>query len=49
MRLPYTYWKTNEGWYVGYMNQYPEHWTQGSSIKELEYMLISLYNDIITF
>ena len=49
MQLSYTYWKTKDGWYIGYMNQYPEHWTQGNSVGELEEMLASLYSDIILF
>ena len=49
MNLSYTYWESHEVGYVGYLNQYPEYWTQGESIEELEKMLASLYGDIITF
>ena len=49
MNLSYTYWKSNEVGYVGYLNQYPDYWTQGQNIDELERMLVSLYGDIITF
>jgi len=49
MNLSYTYWEAKEGGYIGYLNQYPDHWTQGDSIQELEEMLGSLYNDIIQF
>jgi hypothetical protein len=49
MQLSYTCWATKEGGYVGYINQYPDYWTQGGDIKELEMMLASLYRDIITF
>lgn len=48
MQLSYTYWK-NDGGYVGFINQYPDYWTQGDSVKELEEMLASLYDDIMTF
>jgi predicted RNase H-like HicB family nuclease len=48
MQLSYTCWEVKEGGYVGYLNQYPDYWTQGDSIEELEKMLVSLYGDIIT-
>jgi len=43
MELPYTYWEGEGGWLVGYLNAYPEHWTQGKDITELEEMLLDLY------
>ena len=46
MRLTYTYWEAKEGGYIGYLNQYPDYWTQGESTEELEQMLSSLYSDI---
>jgi len=49
MNLSYTYWEAKEGGYIGYLNQYPDYWTQGDSIKELESMLVSLYDDIMQF
>jgi len=49
MQLSYTYWEANEGGYIGYLNQYPDYWTQGESIEELEKMLVSLYKDIMQF
>lgn len=39
MSIPYTYWKTDDGWYLGYWNDYPDHWTQGHDLAELEVML----------
>ena len=49
MQLSYTYWEAKEGGYIGYLNQFPDFWTQGDSIEELEKMLGSLYNDIVQF
>jgi predicted RNase H-like HicB family nuclease len=43
MELEYTYWRENDGWYLGYLNDYPDHWTQGKDIAELEEMLKDLY------
>ena len=49
MQLSYSFWEAKEGGYIGYLNQYPDYWTQGDNIKELEDMLISLYGDIMQF
>ena len=43
MELQYTYWQEKDGWFLGYLNDYPSHWTQGKTLKELEEMLIDLY------
>jgi predicted RNase H-like HicB family nuclease len=42
MELRYTYWE-GEGWLVGYLDDYPNHMTQGKDIAELEEMLLDLY------
>jgi predicted RNase H-like HicB family nuclease len=43
-KLEYTYWKDGE-FFLGYLNDYPDHMTQGKTLKELEEMLKSLYKD----
>ena len=43
MELDYTYWQEPDGWLLGYLNIWPEHWTQGKTIPELEEMLADLY------
>jgi predicted RNase H-like HicB family nuclease len=43
MELSYTYWEGEDGWLVGYLNDYSDHWTQGKDISELEEMLFDLY------
>jgi predicted RNase H-like HicB family nuclease len=43
MKLAYTYWQGKSGFLVGYLNDWPEHWTQGKDIAELEEMLRDLY------
>jgi hypothetical protein len=43
--LNYTYWQSGK-WFIGFLNDYPEHQTEGKSINELEKMLLSLYEDI---
>ena len=47
MELSYTYWEGEDNWLVGYLNDYPEQWTQGKDIKELEEMLLDLYQNIL--
>ncbi|MFP3091187.1 type II toxin-antitoxin system HicB family antitoxin [Treponema sp. TIM-1] len=44
MEIDYTYWQEPDGCYLGYLNCWPEHWTQGKSISELEEMLLDLYD-----
>lgn len=48
MELGYSYWK-DDGWYVGYLDDYPDYTTQGETLEEFEAMLRSLYEDIQTF
>jgi predicted RNase H-like HicB family nuclease len=43
MELEYTYWESKDGWFVGYLNIWPDHLTQGKNIPELEEMLRDLY------
>ena len=45
MELAYTYWEGESEWLVGYLNEYPEQWTQGKDIKELEEMLLDIYEN----
>jgi predicted RNase H-like HicB family nuclease len=39
MDITYTFWEADDGWFVGYLNEYPDHLTQGKNIAELEIML----------
>jgi len=43
MELEYTYWQSKDGWFVGYLNIWPDHLTQGKDIHKLEEMLLDLY------
>jgi hypothetical protein len=49
MKLSYTYWAAAEGGFIGYLDQYPSHWTEGETLEELEEMLRSLYDDLRQF
>jgi predicted RNase H-like HicB family nuclease len=43
MDIAYTYWEADDGLFVGYLNVYPDHLTQGHDLAELEEMLADLY------
>jgi hypothetical protein len=43
MELEYTYWVEDDGLFIGYLNNYPDHITQGHNLKELEEMLADVY------
>jgi predicted RNase H-like HicB family nuclease len=43
MKVNYTYWQEPDGFFLGYLDVWPEHWTQGKTIPELEEMLSDLY------
>jgi predicted RNase H-like HicB family nuclease len=43
MKMQYTYWQENDGKYLGYLNEYPDHWTQGDNLDDLKEHLKDLY------
>ena len=43
MEILYTYWETDDGWFVGHLDAYPDHLTQGHDLAELEEMLADVY------
>lgn len=43
MKIKYTHWIEADGKYLGYLNDYPEHWTQGETIDDLKEHLKDLY------
>jgi hypothetical protein len=46
MKLSYTYYESDDGWFVGHFDDYPDYDTQGRSLEELEAMLNSLFYDM---
>ncbi len=44
MTIRFTYWRERDGMYLGYLNEYPEHWTQGSSLEDLKEHLRELHD-----
>jgi len=40
---PFTYWREADGYVLGYLNAYPDHWTQGEDLDDLKAQLLDLY------
>jgi hypothetical protein len=43
MKARFTYWKESDGRYLGFLNGYPDHWTQGKSLGDLKDHLRDLF------
>jgi hypothetical protein len=43
--LAYTYWQDGDFW-LGYLNEFPDYWTQGLSLNDLKDHLFDLYLDL---
>lgn len=44
-KLKYTYWVEGDLW-VGYLEEFPDYQTQGTSLKDLEGHLLDIYKDL---
>jgi predicted RNase H-like HicB family nuclease len=43
MKALITYWQETDGRFLGFLNDYPEHWTQGDDLEDLRFHLRDLY------
>ena len=43
--VKYTFWQDGSMW-IGYLEEYPDYWTQGTSLEDLEEHLKDLYKDL---
>ena len=41
----FTYWRESDGQFLGYLNVYPDHWTQGEDLEDLKMQLLDLYHE----
>jgi predicted RNase H-like HicB family nuclease len=41
----YIYWQDQNVW-LGYLEEYPDYWTQGQSLEDLEAHLRDLYKEL---
>ena len=44
MKARFTYWMESDGRYLGFLNDYPDHWTQGDSLDDLKAHLSDLFH-----
>ena len=38
-----TYWQEQDGVFLGYLNEFPDHWTQGETLDDLKEHLKNLH------
>jgi hypothetical protein len=43
--IKYIYWQ-DQGQWLGYLQDYPNYWTQGESLEDLQAHLFDLYYDL---
>lgn len=43
MTFKFTHWKESDRTYLGLLNQYPDHWTQGETFDDLKQHPRDLY------
>jgi len=43
MKARITYWQEKDGKFLGFLNDYPAHWTQGENLEDLRDHLRDLY------
>lgn len=45
MKPKYVYWQEDDMW-LGYLEEYPDYWTQGESEEELRENLLDICKDV---
>ncbi len=43
--IPFIHWEEDGGW-IGYLQDYPDYWTQGETLDDLKDQLKDLYLDL---
>lgn len=43
--VKFVYWEEDGGW-LGYLQEYPDYWTQGETFDDLKEHLADLYRDL---
>ncbi|MGE0130505.1 MAG: type II toxin-antitoxin system HicB family antitoxin [Blastocatellales bacterium] len=47
MTIKYSYWQDQDGdMWLGHLEEYPDYWTQGETIEELEENLRDIYKEL---
>lgn len=47
VKQKYVYWKEDEMW-LGYLQEFPDYWTQGETEEELKGNLREIYKELTT-
>jgi predicted RNase H-like HicB family nuclease len=45
MKKKYIYWQDDDMW-LGYLEEYPDYWTQGETEEELRENLLDIYKEL---
>lgn len=45
MRTRYVYWQEDDMW-MGYLEEFPDYWTQGESLQDLQEHFKDLHQDL---
>jgi predicted RNase H-like HicB family nuclease len=45
IKKKYIYWQDDDMW-LGYLEEYPDYWTQGETEQELRENLLDIYNEL---
>ena len=45
IKQKYVYWKDEDTW-LGYLEEFPDYWTQGKTQDELKENLVDLYKEL---
>ncbi|AFZ32306.1 hypothetical protein Glo7428_3850 [Gloeocapsa sp. PCC 7428] len=45
MKQKYIYWQDDDMW-LGFLEEYPDYWTQGETEEELRDNLLDIYNEL---
>lgn len=45
MKKKYIYWQDDDMW-LGYLEEYPDYWTQGETEEELRNNLLDIYQEL---
>ncbi|MEH2048179.1 type II toxin-antitoxin system HicB family antitoxin [Nostoc sp.] len=45
IKKKYTYWQDDDMW-LGYLEEYPDYWTQGETEEELKENLLDIYSEL---
>jgi predicted RNase H-like HicB family nuclease len=43
--IKYVHWEEDRAW-IGYLQDYPDYWTQGETLEDLQTHLRDLYQDL---